>query len=135
MCDHLVDPDIIRDLLAEEHPPDTVTLCVDFNIDNPLNDPIDVTRVRCRAGSIETVGKVIKDYDAIDTGIFLCHPVMFEALEESFRGGDESISGAMNVLASWGKARTFDIKGRLWVDVDDPTAFTHAERLIEAGRL
>ena len=29
MCDHLVDPDIIRDVLAAPHEPDTVTLCVD----------------------------------------------------------------------------------------------------------
>ncbi len=135
MCDHLVDPEIIRDLLREAPESDTVTLCVDFDIDNPLNDPVDVTRVKCRAGLIENIGKVIKDYNAIDTGIFLCTPIMFEALEASFETGDESISGAMNVLARWGKAKTFDIQGRLWVDVDDPTAFAQTERLIEQGRL
>ncbi len=135
MCDHLVDPEIIRDLLREAPEPDTVTLCVDFDIDNPLNDPVDVTRVKCRAGLIEHIGKVIKDYNAIDTGIFLCTPVMFEALEASFEAGDESISGAMNVLARRGKAKAFDIQGRLWVDVDDPTAFAQTERLIEQGRL
>lgn len=135
MCDHLVDPDIIRELLDAEPPADSVTLCVDFNIDNPLNDPLDVTRVKCRSGLIENIGKVIKDYNAIDTGIFWCTPVIFEALETSFANGDESISGAMVELARMGKARAFDIKGRLWVDVDDPAAFAQAERLIEEGRL
>ena len=135
MCDHLVDPDIIHDVLSREHEPDTVTLCVDFNVDNPLNDPEDVTRVKCTAGRIEHIGKIIRDFNAIDTGVFMCTPVIFDALEESIAAGDESISGAMNVLASWGKARSFDIKGRLWVDVDDPGAFINAERLIEQGRL
>jgi 1L-myo-inositol 1-phosphate cytidylyltransferase len=41
----------------------------------------------------------------------------------------------MNVLAGWGKARTFDIQGRVWVDVDDPAAFRKAEELLESGRL
>lgn len=135
MCDHLVDPAIIRDVLAAPHEADTVTLCVDRNLDNPLNDPDDVTRVRCVGDRIERVGKVLRDHNAIDTGVFYCSPVMFEALAESFRRGDESISGAMNVLADWGKARAFDIQDRLWVDVDDPAAFRKGEQLIEQGRL
>ncbi len=135
MCDHLVDPDIIRALLREPLEPGTVTLCVDTDVHSPLHDPVDVTRVLSRAGRIVNIGKVIKEYDAIDTGIFLCTPVIFEALEASFAAGDDSISGAMKVLAGWGKARTFDVTGRLWVDVDDPAAFAHAERLIEEGRL
>ncbi len=135
MCDHLVDPGIIRELMAAAHEADTVTLCVDRNLDNPLNDPEDVTRVRCVGERIERVGKVLRDHNAIDTGVFYCSPVMFDALAESFARGDESISGAMNVLAEWGKARAFDIKGRLWVDVDDPAAFRKSERLIEQGLL
>ncbi len=126
---------MIQDVLAWRYEPDTVTLCVDFNIDNPLNDPEDVTRVKCTAGRIENIGKIIRDYNAIDTGVFLCTPVIFDALEESFAAGDQSISGAMNVLAERGKARTFDIQDRLWVDIDDPAAFTKAEHLIEQGRL
>ncbi len=109
MCDHLVDPAILRELMALEPKPDTVTLAVDFNI----------------AGSI----------NAIDTGVFLCTPVIFDALESSQAQGDESISGAMNVLARQGKARVFDIQGRLWLDVDDPASLEKAEALLKSGRL
>ena len=133
MCDHLVDPEIFRSLMAHPFEPDTVTLAVDFNIDSPLNDPDDVTRVKCSDGRIEHIGKVIRDFNAFDTGVFLCTPAMFDALEASQAGGDDSISGAMNVLARWNKARTFDIQDRLWVDVDDPVAFRKAEELLESG--
>jgi 1L-myo-inositol 1-phosphate cytidylyltransferase len=51
MCDHLVDPDIFT-LLMEGFEPDTVTLAVDYNIENPLNDPEDVTRVKVEQGNI-----------------------------------------------------------------------------------
>ncbi len=135
MCDHLVDPDILRELMSGSFEPDTVTLGVDFNLDNPLNDPEDVTRVKCVDGRIEHIGKVIRDFNAFDTGVFLCTPIIFDALEESQAGGDDSISGGMTVLARWKKARVFDIGGRLWVDVDDPIAFKKAEDLLESGRL
>jgi 1L-myo-inositol 1-phosphate cytidylyltransferase len=135
MCDHLVDPEIFRGLISAPLVPGTVTLCVDFNIDNPLNDLEDVTRVKCSNGQIEHIGKVIRDFNALDTGVFLCTPIIFDALEESQVHGDDSITGAMNVLARWNKALIFDIQDRLWVDVDDPAAFEKAETLIESGRL
>jgi len=135
MCDHLFDPQIIRNLIASGPEPDTVTLAVDFNVTGSINDLDDVTRVKCANGRIEQIGKVLRDFNAIDTGVFLCTPVLFEALEASQAGGDDSISGAMNVLARQGKARVFDVQGRLWLDVDDPASLDIAEALLASGRL
>lgn len=135
MCDHLIDPQILRGLMSFALEADHVALAVDFRTDSPLNDIEDVTRVKCSNGRIERVGKVIREFNAIDTGLFLCTPVIFAALEASQAAGDDSISGAMNVLAHWRRAQAFDIQGRLWLDVDDPVAFRKAEELLEAGRL
>jgi 1L-myo-inositol 1-phosphate cytidylyltransferase len=135
MCDHLVDPDILRDLIASTLEPETVTLAVDFNVAGSINDLDDVTRVMCSDGRIMHIGKVIREYNAIDTGVFLCTPVIFDALEASQAAGDDSISGAMNVLARQDKARSFDIQDRLWLDVDDPATLDKAENLLSAGRL
>jgi len=135
MCDHLVDPDILRDLIASTLEPDTVTLAVDFNVAGSINDLDDVTRVMCSNGRIVHIGKVIREFNAIDTGVFLCTPVIFDALEVSQAAGDDGISGAMNVLAREDSARVFDIQGRLWLDVDDPATLDKAEILLSAGRL
>jgi 1L-myo-inositol 1-phosphate cytidylyltransferase len=135
MCDHLLDPEILRGLIAAPAEPDCVTLAVDFNLDSPLNDPDDVTRVKCANGRIEHIGKVIRDYNAYDTGVFLCTEAMFTALEAAQAEGEDTISGAINVLAGWGQARTFDIGDRIWIDVDDPAAFAKAETLLDEGRL
>jgi 1L-myo-inositol 1-phosphate cytidylyltransferase len=135
MCDHLVDPEILRRMIQAKQEPGTVTLGVDFNIDNPLNDPEDVTRVKCEGERLKHIGKIIRDFNCFDTGVFRCTPVMFDALEEAQARGDDSISGAMNVLAEWDKARVFDIGDRPWVDVDDPIAFGKAEALLDEGRL
>ena len=66
---------------------------MDFNIAGTINDPDNVTRVKCSNGLILNIGKVIRDFNAIDTGVFLCTPVIFDALESSQAAGDESISG------------------------------------------
>ena len=60
---------------------------------------------------------------------------MFAALEESQTQGDDSISGAMNVLARRNRALVFDIGDRVWIDVDDPVALGKAEALLASGRL
>ncbi len=135
MCDHLLDPEILRGLMATSPAPETVTLAVDFNLDCPLNDPEDVTRVKCANGRIEHIGKVIRNYNAYDTGVFHCTGAMFTALETAQAEGDDTISGAINVLARSGQALIFDIGDRIWIDVDDPAAFTKAEALLDEGRL
>ncbi len=135
MCDHVVDPDIFRRLIGLQPRPDGVVLAVDFNIDDPLNDPDDVTRVKSENGRIARIGKLLPEFDCYDTGVFLCTPVMFDALRDSQAGGDDSISGAMNVLSRWNKAYTLDIGDRLWIDVDDAVALAKAEELLGSGRL
>ncbi len=135
MCDHVVDPELIRGVMAAPIEPGSVSLAVDFNINGSVNDLDDVTRVRCSSGRIEHVGKLISDFNGFDTGVFLCTPIIFEALEESLAAGDESISGAMNVLARWGRAYCIDIQDKLWIDVDDAVALAKAERLLDSRQL
>ncbi|NVN11028.1 phosphocholine cytidylyltransferase family protein [Nguyenibacter vanlangensis] len=135
MCDHVLDPGINRLMASLPHRPDSVTLGVDYDVARMLNDPDDVTRVRCRDGRIERIGKSIDDFNAFDTGIFHCTPAMFDALESSQAEGEDSISGAMNTLARWRRAHVCDIGGRLWIDVDDPVAYDKAERLMAQGAL
>ena len=135
MCDHLVDPQILQTLLTARHLPGSVTLAVDFDLANPLIDPEDVTRVQSTSGQIERIGKLIESYNCYDTGVFLCTPAVFDALAESQTVGDDSISGAVNVMAKARQAYTSDIQGKLWIDVDDAVAFGRAESLLESGRL
>jgi choline kinase len=130
MSDHLFDGEILTRLLAEPIGDDEVILAVDSRIENhPTADIDDVTKVRVEAGTIRDIGKTLTDYNAFDTGIFLCTPALFAALDRSFLAGDHSLSGGIRELASRGKARVFDIGDGLWIDVDDTPAFTRAENL------
>jgi 1L-myo-inositol 1-phosphate cytidylyltransferase len=130
MSDHLFDAEILSRLLAEPIGDDEVILAVDSRVLNhPTADIDDVTKVRVEGAAIREIGKTLAVYNAFDTGIFLCTPALFPALEESFRGGDYSLSGGIRILASRGKARAFDIGDSLWIDVDDSPAYARAEAL------
>lgn len=130
MSDHLFDAGIVGDLLSEGIDDGEVKLAVDKRIENnPLVDLEDVTKVFEENGQIRDIGKTIPQYNAFDTGIFMCTPALFNALEESIKGGDSSLSGGIRKMAEKKKARVFDIGNRPWIDVDDDAAFNKAEKI------
>jgi len=107
---------------------------VDGDTRNSSVDMEDVTRVKTRDGKILDIGKSLTDFNGFDTGIFLCTTAIFKALERSAKqDGDITLSGAVKILAAEGKAKTFEISGRFWIDVDDPAAFRRAENSILAN--
>ena len=133
MSDHLFDPDIVLDLRSNAQP-EGLTLAVDRNVTNPHVDLADVTRVRRVGDRIVAIGKNIEKYDSFDTGIFYCHPELFDALEQSMtRDQEASLSGGVQVLAGRGRAFTHEIGGRYWLDVDDSRAFVKAEVAVIEG--
>jgi 1L-myo-inositol 1-phosphate cytidylyltransferase len=133
MSDHIVEPRVVRGIAGQRLGEGEIMLAVDLRLrDHPTVDLEDVTKVRVRDGLIEEIGKTIEPYNAFDTGVFLCTPGIFPALEESQRRGDFSLSGGIRVLIGAGKARVMDIGDAFWIDVDDEQAVTRAERLLAA---
>ncbi len=133
MGDHIFDESILVKLKNERIADDEVMLAVDYNIEtNRLVDVDDVTRVLVEDNRILDIGKNIKKYNAYDTGIFLCSPAIFSAIEESLHNDDSSLSGGIRLLAGKGKAKTFDIKDDYWIDVDDEKTYKLAENKLLA---
>ncbi len=126
MADHLVDPGIMIDMNQAALPKDGLLLAVDYALNNPHVDLDDVTKVAVDNGVIKNIGKQMAAYNGYDTGVFLCTPALFGALQESFDAGDESLSGGVRILAQRGLAHAFDIRGRVWIDVDDEAAYRKA---------
>lgn len=131
MTDHLFDPDILRDLAGQTVGPGEMTLAVDYEIANPLVDLDDVTRVKCENGKVHDIGKGLTSFDGFDTGIFFCPPALFHALEWAIKKqGDSSLSAGVRHLAAQGKVNALDIRGRFWLDVDDPPALAKGEKAL-----
>ena len=130
MSDHLFDESILKKLKQIDLDDARCILCVDRNLDGNHFSVEDVTKVRMEKDSVRNIGKNIDRYNAIDTGIFLCTPVIFEALEESISKGEYSLSAGNQVLSKTGKLRTFDITGDFWIDVDDGISLKKARKIL-----
>ena len=131
MSDHLFDPGIVKDIAAHPLGEGEVVLAVDRQLDNPLVNPEDVTGVSLYGERITAIGKGLDGLNGYDTGLFHCTPAIFEALEASAaEQKDETLSGGIRWLAVRGRAKAFDTNGRFWIDVDDPSTFQQAEKVL-----
>ena len=130
MADHLFDPAIIRSLQEQTLNEGEVLLVVDTDKNNPLIDMEDVTKVHIKDGYILNIGKTIDDFNGFDTGIFLCTPAIFEALERACKiHNDTTLSAAIRVLAENKHAISVQTKG-FWIDVDDEKTHQKAEKTL-----
>lgn len=128
MADHIFEPQTARVLLQQQLAPGEVILAVDPNIDR-IFDLDDATKVRRSGDRIVDIGKEIAHYDALDTGMFLCNPSLFERLESAIKDGNCSLSDGMRQLISERQLRALEIGEAEWHDVDTPEALIHAEGL------
>ena len=122
----------VRETLTEGA---ALTLAADRDVANPRLDLDDATKIALgEGGRIVRIGKVLPSYDAIDTGIFIAGPALFEALRASLdAGGSGSLSEGVQALADSGRAFVRDCGGRWWLDVDDEAAFAKAEAALAAS--
>ncbi len=130
MGDHLFEYAILETLQRAIAAP--LSLAVDRKIDS-IFDLDDAMKVRTDGDYIVAIAKDLDDYDAIDTGVFLCSAEIFNYLRRAQRGGDCSLADGVRLMASEQKARAVDIADAWWQDIDTPEMLARAER--ESARL
>jgi CDP-L-myo-inositol myo-inositolphosphotransferase len=106
-----------------------VILVVDRDV-RAVPDPEDATKVRVRDQHVVAIGKDLGDYNAIDTGLFLCTPALFAALRRSQNHGDCSLSDGIRNLAERERVRILDIERDFWLDVDTKETLALADKLL-----
>jgi choline kinase len=129
MSDHLFDNTII-DRLIESADPDLLNVAVDRKL-HSIFDLEDAMKVQTRGDRVIGIGKDLRDYDAIDTGLFVCSLEIFDYLEraKSDSGGrDCSLADGVRLMAADNKVCAIDIGTAWWQDVDTPQMLRHAER-------
>lgn len=131
MADHILGDGLME--IAKKYVPEanSAALLVDYKI-NTIFDMDDATKVLSEDGRIKSIGKQIKDYNCIDTGVFVCTKGLIESMNNHFlENGDTSISEGVQDLAREGKMFTVDVGDGFWQDVDTPEMLQHAESELE----
>ena len=134
MADHLISPKIVGRLLSEAS--DGGILCVDTEATHPSQTD-DVTRVATdHGGNIVGIGKELKAWDAIDTGVFRMTADVFPAIERLVfsNGLDVSISNVVTRFGEDGRPfSTCDVSGAFWADIDTLWDYQSLDRLMRDG--
>ncbi len=131
---HLIDSSIAGEMVAHPLAEGEIRIAVDADPRNSLLNLTNVTRIKTKEEKIQNIGKDLSDFNRMSTGIFLCTPAIFEALERSAEEHhDRTLSGAVRILAAEGRAGALDITGRFWIDMTDAGAFERAERALLAN--
>ena len=131
MGDHLFEPALLEALL-ENSDPAQVNLGIDRKIDS-IFDLEDATKVQTQGDRLVGISKQLTEYDAIDTGVFLCSSEIFSYLHAAQRDGDCSLSDGVRLMAADKKVRAVDIGQAWWQDVHTPEMLRRAEE--ESARL
>lgn len=129
MADHLFEPETARSLLSEPLGSEEVVLGVDTNICRVF-DIDDATKVRLEDGHVMEISKALRNYNALDTGMFHCSPALFDWLGLAAVNGNCSLSDGLRLMAQKGTFKGFDIGAAQWQDCDTPAALDYAQHMI-----
>jgi choline kinase len=126
MGDHVFEPAVLDHLFSARLQPDESVLAIDRR-PAPPEIAAEATKVRLRSTRIVAIGKDLLDYDALDTGVFVCSRVLFDALRDARRAGDTTLTGGIRRLAARRLMRGIDIGDATWCDIDTLTDLEAAE--------
>ena len=129
MGDHLFEAGVLSRLLEMRVPADESVLAIDTG---PVDPEVaaEATKVRLSGHRITAIGKDLVPYDALDTGLFVCAPALFPALEIARLGGDTTLSGGIRQLAARGLMRGAEVGAAAWCDIDTLEDLAAAETLL-----
>jgi choline kinase len=134
MGDHLFEPEVLSMLRQLPVARDESILAIDSRPAAP-DVAAEATQVRMDGDYITAIGKGLGAYDALDTGLFVCAPTLFDALIAARTSGDTTLSGGIRVLAAQRLMRGADAGGAAWYDIDTLSDLTTAEGLLRAEPL
>jgi choline kinase len=129
MGDHVFDDSLINCLL-ENFEPDLLNIAIDRKLDSII-DLDDAMKVQMRGNKVTGIGKNLREFDAIDTGVFVCSLGIFDYLERAKSDigvRDCSLADGVRIMAADDKVRAIDIGTAWWQDVDTPQMLRHAEK-------
>ena len=131
MSDHLFD-DAIVDCLLDNFDPGFLNIAIDRKL-NSIFDLHDAMKVQTRGDRVTGIGKYLREFDAIDTGLFVCPLEIFDYLERAKSDGrqnDCSLADGVRLMAGDNKVRAIDVGESWWQDVDTPQMLQEAEKAL-----
>ncbi len=117
MGDHIYSEEFIREALNGKG------IVVDYK---PLyTDEEEATKVFCKNGKVEDIGKGIKRFNCYDTGFFLLNKHIFSVAEKLIK---EKESLTLSEIVKQAQTDCYPVVGKFWTDIDTVEDIKKAEK-------
>ncbi|HEX4696191.1 MAG TPA: hypothetical protein VH254_00800 [Candidatus Udaeobacter sp.] len=129
MSDHIFE-NVIVDRLLSNFDPALLNIAVDRKLDS-IFDLDDAMKVQTHGNRIIGIGKNLRQYDAIDAGVFVCPAEIFDYLERAKSENIENdckLADGIRLMVGDNKVHAIDIGEAWWQDVDTEQMLQSAER-------
>ncbi|NHZ86951.1 MAG: NTP transferase domain-containing protein [Planctomycetia bacterium] len=129
MSDHLYDHHLLKKIAESSLENSIVNVGIDYKINEifDIDDGMKVVVNNKRDSQISNMSKNLKEYDAIDCGVFKCDYSFFNIVKESCKNNNFSLSDACNILIQRKELVGIDINKSVWFDVDTPETLQHCK--------
>jgi len=87
----------------------------------------EATKVLCRNGRVEDIGKKLDKFDYVDTGFFVLTPEIFKYAEEVIK---EKGGAQLSEIIKRAKVKVTEVSGYFWMDIDTPEELKRANKLL-----
>jgi len=130
MSDHVFELEAIKAFIAEAKKINEgeILLAADRRLKN-VYDLVECTKIKFEQDYALELGKELKDFNAVDCGLFLCTGALLEALSDTISQCRYTLTDAVNMLASRHRVKLHFINAT-WIDVDDLPSYRHAEKMV-----
>ncbi|OQX50528.1 MAG: hypothetical protein B5M53_12365 [Candidatus Cloacimonas sp. 4484_209] len=127
MSDHLFGENIIKDVIKQKKR--CPFLVVEKNI-NKVFDLKDATKVYIKNDTIVSIGKKLRKFNGVDTGIFCLDFRIFNAIKKSISQGNDSLTSGIKEFIKEHKLSFYSIPENVrWIDIDTERAYRKAKKM------
>lgn len=132
MADHVFDENLVRGMVRAGAPPLGARMLVDARMAGEAEDS--AVTVRLDGDVVTDIGRDMKPYDAVDTGLFVATPELFRVLEASSNSGSAELSDALSALSRERRLLADRATEGSWNDVDLPADVIRTEMRLRRDR-
>ena len=127
MSDHLFRKNIIKNVIKQNKR--CPFLVVEKNI-HKVFDIKDATKVYIKSDTIVSIGKKLRKFNGVDTGIFCLDFRIFNSIKKSISKGNDSLTSGIKEFIKEHKLSFYSMPEDVhWIDIDTERAYRKAKKM------
>lgn len=127
MADHVFDESLIVKMTSRLTDALDLIALLDCDLEK-IYDLDSAVKVNLKDQKIEEIGVELKNFNAVDAGMFIANHGLFDFLELAYKEDVYAdLSDAIRLIAAKGRVEVVKTNGASWDDVDTPSGLVYAE--------